>query len=110
MVVEEPEGESEHVLEVQPTHRSLATLVPVVDPQHQLRGDRGLVVAELCQVVGGLDHPVLGPLDLARELASGEELVGRGQRVRERGDERRLGVQDVGERIARVRGPQAREL
>ena len=34
----------------------------------------------------------------------------RGQRVRERGDEWSLGVQDVGERLARVRGPQTREL
>jgi hypothetical protein len=110
MVVEQPEGESEHVLEVQPTHRALATLVPVVDPQHQLRRDRRLMVAELREVAGRLDHPVLGPLDLARELTSGEELVGRGQRVRERGDERSLGVQDIGERVAGVRGPQTREL
>ena len=111
MVIEEPEGESEHVLEVQSTHRALATLVPFVDPQHQLGGDRWLVVvAQLFQVAGGLDHPVLGPLDLAGELASGEEPVWRRQRVRERGDEWSLGVQDVGERFARVRGPEAREL
>ena len=51
MVVEEPEGESEHVLEVQPTHRSLAALVPVVDPQHQLRGDRRLVAAEIMAAI-----------------------------------------------------------
>ena len=110
MVVEESQSESEHVFEVQSTHRALATLVPVVDPQHQLGGDRRLVVAQLCQVAGGLDHPVLGPLDLAGELAPGEEPVGRRQRVRERGDERSLGVQDVGQRLAGVRGPQAREL
>ena len=110
MVVEESEGESEHVLEVQAPHRALPALVSLVDPEHQLRGDRRLVVAQLCQVAGGLDHPVLGPLDLAREFASREEPVRRGQRVRERGDEWSLGVQDVGERLARVRGPQTREL
>ena len=110
MVIEESECESEHVLEVQSTHRALATLVAVVDPQHQLGGDRRLVVAQLCQVAGWLDHPVLGPLDLAGELASGEEPVWRRQSVRERGDEWSLGVQDVRERLARVRGPQAREL
>ena len=110
MLVEEPQGEPEHVLEVEPAHRALATLVPVVDPQHQLRRDRRVVVAELGEVPSRRDHPVLGPLDLAGELAPGQELVRRRQRVRERGDQRRLVVQHLGERLARVRGPEAREL
>ncbi len=110
VVVEEPKSEAEHVLEVQPAHRSLAALVPVVDPNHQILRDGGRMVAELAEVPIRRDHPVLGPLDLTGELAPGEELVRRRQRVRQRGDERSFVVQDLGERLTRVRRPESREL
>ena len=108
--VEEPQGEAEHVLEVQPAHRALATLVPVVDPNHQILRDGRRVVAELGEVPIRRDHAVLGPLDLTGELAPGKELVRRRQRVRERRDQRSLVVQHLWERLTRVRGPEAREL
>ena len=41
MLVEETQSESEHVLEIQPAHRALAALVPVVDPEHQIPGIGG---------------------------------------------------------------------
>ena len=110
VLVEQAQREPEHVLEVEPPHRGLAPLVPVVDAVHQVGRDRRLVVAELVEVPRRRDHPVLGPLDLAGELAPGQELVRRRERVRERGDERGLVVEHLGERLAGVRGPQPREL
>ena len=112
MLVEEPQGEAQHVLEVEAPHRALASLVPLVDPQHQLRGDRGLVGLDiqLGEVPVRRDRPVLGPFDLAGELAAGEELVRRRQGVRERSDQRRLVVEHLGERLAGVRRPEPREL
>ena len=110
MLVEQPQHEPEHVLEIEPPHRALAPLVAVVDAKHQVGGDRRLVVAELVEVPPGRDHPVLRPLDLAGELAAGEELVRRGQPVGERRDERSLVVEHLGERLAGVCGPQPREL
>ncbi len=110
VLVEQPQREPEHVLEIEPPHRGLAPLVAVVDAVHQVGGDRRLVVAELAEVPLGRDHPVLRPLDLAGELAPREELVRRRERVRERGDDRRLVVEDLGQRLAGVRGPQPREL
>ena len=83
VLVEELQGEPEHVLEVQPAHRALAPLVPFVDREHQLRRDRRLMVAEVGEVASRRDHPVLGPLDLTGELAPGKELVRRRQGVRE---------------------------
>ncbi|TMK57776.1 MAG: hypothetical protein E6G54_08355 [Actinobacteria bacterium] len=110
MLVEEAQGESQHVLEVESAHRPFAAFVPVVDPEHQLRRDRRLVVAELGTIPSRRDHPVLGPFDLVRELAPREELVRWRQGVREGGDERSLVVQHFGERLPGVRGPQPREL
>ena len=110
VLVEQPQREPEHVLEVEPPHRALAPLVAVVDAVHQVGGDRRLVVAELAEVPLRRDHPVLRPLDLAGELAAREELVRRRERVRERRDERSLVVEHLGERLAGVRGPQPREL
>ena len=68
VLVEEPQREPEHVLEVEPSHRGLAPLVPVVDAVHQLRRDRRLVIRELGEVPRRGDHPVLRPLDLGREV------------------------------------------
>ena len=110
MLVEEAEGEAEHVLEVEPVHRPLPALVPVVDPEHQLRGDGWLVGAELGQVASRRDHPVLRPFDLAGQLPPREELVRRGQRVRQGGDQGGLVVEDLGKVPLRVLGPEAREL
>ncbi len=110
VLVEQAQREREHVLEVEPAHRALAPLVPVVDAVHELSRYRRLVAVELGEVSRRRDHPVLRPLDLAGELAPRQELVRRRERVRERGDERRLVVEHLGERLARVRGPQPREL
>ena len=110
MFVEEAQGESQHVLEVESAHRAFAPLVPVVDAEHQIRRDRRFVVAELVQVPSRRDHPVLGPFDLVRELSPGKELVWRRQSVREGGDERGLVVEHFGQRLPRVRRPQPSEL
>jgi hypothetical protein len=110
VLVEQTQREREHVLEVEPAHRALARLVPVVDAVHEVRRDRRLVAVELGHVPRRRDHPVLRPLDLAGELAPRQELVRRRERVRERGDERSLVVQDIGQRFAGVRGPQPRKL
>jgi hypothetical protein len=99
VLVEELQREPEHVLEVESARRAFAPLVPLVNASHQFRRDRWVVVAELGEVSSRRDHPILGPFDLVRELASGKELVGRGQGVRERGDQGGLVVQHLGERL-----------
>ncbi len=93
--VEHLDREPEHVLEVDLAVRLLAPLVALVHAEHQLGRDRRLVVRalELGQVVLRSDHAVLRPLDLTGQLAPRQELVGSGQGVRERGDERRLVIQ-----------------
>ena len=95
VLVEHPNREPQHVLEVHLVAGLPAPLIAVVDAQHQIRGDGRLVARslELRQVPLGRDHAVLCPFDLAGELASRQELVGRRQGVRERGDQRRLVVE-----------------
>jgi hypothetical protein len=112
VLVEQAHRQGQHVLEIEAAHRPLPPLVPGVDPEHQLRGHRRLVTGrrELAEVPLGRNHPVLGPLDLAGEVAPGEEPVGRGQRIGKRRDERGLGVEHVGDRLAGVRRPQPAQL
>ena len=107
MLVEEPHREPQHVLEIEAADRGLAALVPLVDPEHQLRRDRRRVVAEFGKVADRRDHAVLGPFDLVRELASRKELVWRRQGVRERRDQWGLVIQHLGERLTSVQGPQS---
>ena len=100
----------EHVLEVESARRAFAPLVPLVDASSSAPPDRRVVVAELGEVPSRRDHPVLGPFDLVRELASGKELVRRRQGVRERGDQWGLRGPAPRERLTGMRGPETREL
>jgi hypothetical protein len=110
MIVEQPDGQGQHVFEVEPAHGPLASLIPVVDPQHELRRDGRLVPAQLGQVAGRRDHPILRPLDLSGQLATGEELVRGRQAARQRGDDRCLVVEDLGNPLADVFRPEPGEL
>ncbi len=110
--VEEPDRQAEHVFEVEPTGPLLAALVPLVYPEHQLGGDRRVMrrLLELVHVPRGVDHAVLGPLDLARELFPRDESVRSRQGVRERRDQRRLRSQHLWKRLSGLGGPPTRQL
>ena len=71
VLVEELEGQPEHVLEVRRLVACCGART-LVDPQHELGRDRRLVPfsLQLGEPVRQ-DRPVLRPLDLARELAAG---------------------------------------
>jgi hypothetical protein len=110
--VEHLDRESQHVLEVDLAAGLLALLVAVEHPEHQVFRDRRLVprTLELGQVAPRFDHAVLRPLDLTRQLASRQELVGRRQRVRERRDQRCLVVEHGRNRLARRVFPEPMEM
>ena len=89
----------------------LAALVPVEDrgasarPGSAARGRRARARYASGGIIRFFAHSI-SPASSRR----GRNLCGGGKRVRERGDQRSLVVEHLGKRLARVRGPQPREL
>ena len=91
---EQPRRPLEQVLEVEQPLRGLASLVLPEHPQREVGRDRRLMVAEPVVVRVGCEAPVLGPLDLRREVTGGPEAERPRQRVADPPQERRLRGKD----------------
>ena len=84
----------EEILEVDQAGSLLSLLVLAEDTRHQVGRDRRLVRTEAAPVALRRQTPVLGPLDLGREIARGPEAVWLRQRVADLAQEQRLGRED----------------
>ena len=110
VLVEQSQGETEHVLEVEASHRVLAALVPLVDPQHQLRRDRRLVIARARRGTGPAGSSGSSPTRSRRRArGGGGTCAAAAARSRARRSAAPCG-RAPGERLAGVRLPQPREL
>ena len=112
VALDEPDRQLEHVLEVDPAGARLGGLIAPVEGGHQVRreGRVAVVVDRSHLVVVGADPACLGPLDLACEVAHGEEPVAAGQPGRERGEDRHLGLEDRRRIAAMDARPEVAEL
>lgn len=100
-LVVEPDGELQQVLEVGQPLRALDLFVSLVDAQHQVRGDRRVVVGERVAIALGRDAAVPGPLDLGREVAARPEPERHRQRIGDVPESQGLRGQDAPDRRGR---------
>ena len=94
--LDQPDGQLEHVLEVDPAGAALAVLVVAVEPGHQVGWERRVAVLRdgACLVRGGDDAPRLRPFDLTGEVANREIAIPTGQAGRKWGEDRHLRIED----------------
>ena len=78
------------------------------DAHHQVLRDRRLVAVQGAAIGVGCQPPVLGPLDLGREVAGGPEAERARQRVADLAQQERLGGEDPPRSLA-ARAPQLGE-
>ena len=101
VLLEQADGELEHVLEVEQASFRLPVLVLAVDAFHQVGRDRRGMVAERAPVLGGADPAVLGALDLGRQVGGGPEAKRLRERVRDLAEHDDLGRENAGRRLGR---------
>ena len=102
VALEEVDRLQQEVIEVDAVLARLLTLVVPVKLNEQVGGDRGLSRPCSLLVLARDDAPRLGPLDLVGEVLRGREAVVARELARDAPDDRRLGVQQLRERLAVV--------
>ena len=112
IVLDQPDGHLQHVLEVDPAGAFLALLVLAIQRREQVRRQRAVVAVQLdhALVVGRGDPAGLGPFDFAGEVARGDVAVATRQRPTKFREDGHLGGQDVGQVPPRDPGPEVPEL
>ena len=100
--LEQLDRPGEHVVEIEPARSVLLALVVRPEAHEQLDRDRRRPVAGLVRVRGRPEAPALRPFDLVGQVLRRREPVAARQASGEAADERDLGVEHRGRRLAIV--------